>query len=47
MAGRVAVRGASREWLGGLGRATDGGVDSGQVSREQFINMTMIELMDI
>jgi hypothetical protein len=37
MAGRVAVRGASRPRLGGLGHATDGGVDSGQVSRGQLI----------
>lgn len=46
MAGRVAVRGASSQWLE-LGHATDGGVDSDQESRGQSVNMKMMDLMDI
>lgn len=46
MAGRVAVRGASCQWLG-LGHATDGGVESDQESRGQSVNMEMMDLINI
>lgn len=46
MAGRVAVRGASRQWFG-LGHTTDGGVDRDQESRDQSANMKMMDLIDI